>query len=66
MYRTYENPYMIHERLVKAEAAYEAALAEEPWNYELMIELSNEVEGLRQRESFAWADDEADAFGYDY
>lgn len=46
--------------LTSAEAEYEAALVEEPDNIELLVELSNEVESLRQRESFAWEDEEYD------
>ena len=60
MFRMYENPYKIHKMLTSAEAEYEAALVEEPDNIELLIELSNEVESLRQRESFAWEDEEYD------
>ena len=60
MYRMYEDPYKIHKMLKSAEAEYEAALVEEPDNIELLVELSNEVESLRQRESFAWEDEEYD------
>jgi len=66
MYRQYEDPYKIHNEWEKAKAAYEAAKMEEPDNIELLVELSNEVESLRQRENFAWQDDEYEVEGYDY
>ena len=60
MYRQYENPVKVREMLKEAEAAYEAAKQEDPENIDRLIDLANEVESLRERENFAWQDEEYD------
>ena len=60
MYRQYENPYRVHEMLEQAKAEYEEAKQNDPENIDLLIDLANEVESLRERENFAWQDEEYD------
>ena len=60
MYRQYENPIEIHKMLEEAKAAYEAAKQDDPENTDRLIDLANEVESLRERENFAWQDEEYD------
>ena len=60
MFRQYEDPYKIHKMLEKAKAEYKAAKHEDPENVDLLIDLANEVESLRERENFAWQDEEYD------
>lgn len=60
MFRQYEDPYKIHKMLEKAKAEYEAAKHEDTENVDLLIDLANEVESLRERENFAWQDEEYD------
>ena len=60
MYRQYENPIKVHQMLEEAKAAYEAAKQDDPENIDRLIDLANEVESLRERENFAWQDEEYD------
>lgn len=62
MYRQYEDPRALTERLHEAEKAYEEAKAADPdgENIDLLIDLANEVESLRERVNFAWQDEEYD------
>lgn len=53
MYRQYEDPHSLEERLQNLEAE----LKENPENYEL----AQEVAELKERINFAWQDDEDDA-----
>jgi hypothetical protein len=52
MYRQYENPYTLEERLEEAKRR----LAENPYDEDLVLE----VEELKERINFAWQDDEYD------
>lgn len=52
MYRQYENPYTLEERLEEAKRR----LAENPYDEDLVLE----VEELKERVNFAWQDDEYD------
>jgi hypothetical protein len=52
MYRQYENPYTLEERLEEAKKR----LAENPYDEDL----ANEVAELKERINFAWQDDEYD------
>lgn len=50
MYRQYENPHTLEERLEEAKKR----LAENPYDEDLVLE----VEELKDRVNFAWQDDE--------
>ena len=52
MYRQYENPHTLEERLEEAKKR----LAENPYDEDLVLE----VEELKERVNFAWQDDEYD------
>lgn len=70
MYRQYEDPWKLEDRLEKAEESLEQAKEEDPENIDRIIDLVNEVESLRERVNFAWQDQEYDdnyahEMGYD-
>ena len=65
MYRQYENPYKVQEMLTDAERRLAEAQAQGA-DIDVLVGLHDEVEELRERVNFAWQDDEADAYGYDY
>lgn len=70
MYRQYEDPWKLEDRLEKAEKELERAKEEDPENIDRIIDLVNEVESLRERVNFAWQDQEYDEnyaheMGYD-
>lgn len=65
MYRQYENPHIIEAYLKDAEERYERAL-EDGACEEILIDLHDDVEWLKERLNIAWADDEAAEFRYDY
>lgn len=70
MYRRYEDPWKLEDRLEKAEKELEQAKEEDPENIDRIIDLVNEVESLRERVNFAWQDQEYDEnyaheMGYD-
>ena len=56
MYRQYENPFSLEDRLKETTKR----LSEDPEN----IDLALEVEELKDRVRFAWDDDEADERGF--
>lgn len=57
MYRRYENPYELEERLKEAKKR----LTESPDDIDLAIEVAE----LEERVDIAWEDDEAEANGWD-
>lgn len=70
MYRRYEDPWKLEDRLGNAKKRLEQAKQEDPENIDLIIDLANEVESLRERVNFAWQDQEYDdnyahEMGYD-
>lgn len=70
MYRQYEDPWKLEDRLEKAKEQLEQAKQEDPENIDRIIDLVNEVESLRERVNFAWQDQEYDEnyaheMGYD-
>lgn len=70
MYRQYEDPWKLEDRLEKAEESLERAKEEDPENIDRIIDLVNEVESLKERVNFAWQDQEYDdnyahEMGYD-
>lgn len=70
MYRQYEDPWKLEDRLKEAKEHLEQAKQEDPENIDLIIDLVNEVESLRERVNFAWQDQEYDEnyahdMGYD-
>lgn len=70
MYRRYEDPWKLEDRLENAEKELEQAKEEDPENIDRIIDLVNEVESLRERVNFAWQDQEYDEnyaheMGYD-
>ena len=60
MYRQYENPYTVQKMLEQAQREYDKAKQEQPDDIDLLIDLANEVESLRERVNFAWQDEEYD------
>ena len=70
MYRQYEDPWKLEDRLEKAEKELERVKEEDPENIDRIIDLANEVESLKERVNFAWQDQEHDdnyahEMGYD-
>lgn len=60
MYRQYEDPGKVQKMLEAAEEELVGAKEEDPENIDLIIDLANEVESLKERLNFAWQDDEYD------
>lgn len=70
MYRQYEDPWKLQDRLKEAQEQLEKAKLEDPENIDLIIDLVEEVESLKERINFAWQDQEYDEnyaheMGYD-
>lgn len=70
MYRQYEDPWKLQDRLEEAEKELEQAKEEDPENIDRIIDLAEEVESLKERVNFAWQDQEYDEnyaheMGYD-
>lgn len=65
LYRRYEDPYKIQSMLEEARAEYNRAInmGADP---EDLVDLVIWIGELEERLNFAWQDDEAEAFGYDY
>lgn len=65
LYRRYEDPYKIQSMLEEARAEYNRAInmGTDP---EDLVDLVIWIGELEERLNFAWQDDEAEAFGYDY
>ena len=59
VYRRYENPWNVQEMLRKAGERYEKAIAEGA-DDERLFDLHEDVEELKDRLRFAWADQEYD------
>ena len=69
MYRQYEDPAKVEKMLEAAEEELARAKEEDPENVDLLIDLYNEVESLKERVNFAWQDEEYDedyASGMEY
>ena len=65
LYRRYEDPYEIQSMLNEAHAEYNREL-NNGRNPEDLIDLVIWIGELEERLNFAWQDDEAAQFGYDY
>ena len=70
MYRRYEDPWALQDRLEKAKEELEHAKCEDPGNDDRIIDLVLEVQELEERVNFAWQDQEYDEnyahdMGYD-
>ena len=65
LYRRYEDPYEIQSMLHEARAEYNREL-NSGRNPEDLIDLVIWIGELEERLHFAWQDDEAEQFGYDY
>lgn len=70
MYRQYEDPWMLEDRLEDAKRRLEIAEDEDPDNDDRIIDLLEEIEELKERINFAWQDQEYDEnyahdMGYD-
>lgn len=65
LYRRYEDPYKIQSMLEEARAEYNRAInmGADP---EDLVDLVIWIGELEERLNFAWQDDEAASFGYDY
>lgn len=59
MYRQYENPHTLEERLKKLQSR-RAALILTPETEAELMDLDIEIHELKERINFAWQDDEAD------
>lgn len=56
MYRQYENPFTLQDRLAELQAELEERKKTE--DFENLIDLMCDIEELKQRINFAWQDDE--------
>lgn len=70
MYRQYEDPWKLEDRLEDAKRRLEIAKQEDPDNDDRIIDLVLEVQELEERVNFAWQDQEYDEnyahdMGYD-
>lgn len=70
MYRRYEDPWKLEDRLENAKKRLEQAKQEDPDNDDYIIDLVLEVQELEERVNFAWQDQEYDdnyahEMGYD-
>ena len=70
MYRQYEDPWKLEDRLKEAKERLELAKLEDPDNDDRIIDLALEVHELEERVNFAWQDQEYDEnyahdMGYD-
>lgn len=70
MYRQYEDPWKLEDRLEDANRRLEIAEDEDPDNDDRIIDLLEEIEELKERINFAWQDQEYDEnyahdMGYD-
>ena len=61
MYRQYENPFVLQDRLAELQTELEERKKTE--DFENLIDLMCEIEDLKQRINFAWQDDEFDSMG---
>lgn len=59
MYRQYENPYDLEEKLKEAQEAYDRAV-DAGRDVEELIYLAEDIAELKQRINQAWQDDEYD------
>lgn len=59
MYRQYENPYTLENRLAELEAEYYNAIDENA-DEDYLVTLSSDIADLQARINFAWQDDEYD------
>ena len=66
MYRQYEDPHVIEQYLKHAKEQLEKAKKEFGECDDRLVDYYQEVEWLEERLNFAWQDDEAEEFGYDY
>ena len=70
MYRQYEDPWNLEDRLDAARERLEIAKQEDPDNDDRIIDLLEEIEEMKERINFAWQDQEYDEnyahdIGYD-
>ena len=65
LYRQYEDPYEIQSMLNEARAEYNREI-NSGRNPEDLIDEMIRIHELEERLNFAWQDDEAAQFGYDY
>lgn len=56
MYRQYEDPRELEDQLKELQARYEAETDED-----VLIDLAQDIEELKERINFAWQDDEYDS-----
>lgn len=59
MYRQYENPFTLEDRLKELQQEYEERKKTE--DFENLIDLQIEIAELKERINFAWQDDEFDS-----
>lgn len=72
MYRMYEDPYSLETELKSLKEYYnqliEAAERKGCFavEWDIASDVCQEIAELKERINFAWQDDEADVYGYDY
>ena len=57
IYRQYEDPYKLEDKLAEAKALYRRA-TEEGIDENVLMSMSMEIHELEERVNFAWQDDE--------
>ena len=62
MYRQYENPYELEQRLAEAKAMHRRAI-EEGIDEDAIMDIALEIHELEERINFAWQDDEYESEG---
>ena len=62
MYRQYENPHKLEQKLAEAKAIYRRAI-EEGTDENIIMDMALEIHELEERINFAWQDDEYECEG---
>ena len=62
MYRQYEDPYPLEQKLAEAKAIYRRAI-EEGIDEDAIMDMALEIHELEERVNFAWQDDEYESEG---
>ena len=62
MYRQYEDPYVLEDKLAEAKALYRRAV-EEGIDEDILMDMSMEIHELEERVNFAWQDNEYEMEG---
>jgi hypothetical protein len=63
IYRQYEDPYTLEQKLAEAKSMYRRAI-EEGIDENVLMDMALEIHELEERVNFAWQDDQAESEGY--